>query len=906
MNLLKPHQLPKLPSNMTPEEAVYSLIPMSFSDMVDVKSNNDGLVLTLLKAEDHSKEVIIPRYLFNPECRDMVFPKIILQLSTLSESPVDYFNEYSHMILNQNQLTYLALHHRFSMLRDNNIHYSYLVSQDINNISDLGKNCNYSAYNAKKKNDYSCKLLDVWERDSTSLDDGLSYKGILRGNSFVQRPVGELVVDTQFTKDELIRISRDLPLQASSESMASENSTFVIHPHDKVLYRGCGYGVFQATCPKLKEEQLLNLQRLKSEGKLVPANFKTDGKYQYMKTLFDATKANVPARFKSHLVSDSYSVLQPSTAIFKQDVLNGIQMDATKLDALVVFESMDEDSKRFVCGEIEASNKFASKLVYKDEIVKAVFKEVFVKEGDVLKGDDAMHAVFGIDDEDRQVARDGFKKVSIISVEETGIGGGYKIVARCERQIGSGRLISMTGLKAVTKPKPSLGRISIPLPDGNIREMNVDMITGMNAIKAGTNTIVLAKAALMHRLGYSDTDLLDSLDEVEINRIADQFQTATWTDQYGVVKEVLCGIVQIQVSELSYMFNNVKPQSFMAEAGRFLYNGGMKDLFEHIWEHNVAIEDREVIDELQKIKMDTVGRYVLDDDIPVYSAEGLRKLGIYDPSDLKFEKRPLFKHTSKLLDEDYNKGFYLDLRYRTELINPIPTGPDGKPSMSLNEALEVYPSREGPIVRFPSAKLLNYLSGKTPNGDWIYPQLLVSVSNCLQCLLVPNEMGLYNIGFLNNRRGGSNKYRVENYYDQIHRVLHSERNMASMLLKPRVLGVGMKQMADSLVPKGVVVISDPKTYSKLAAEAGYEWCQESAREGNPTIDHFNAMCIRNPVIWESQAQAFSVWSKEHFRAHLLEVHGIELRDYLVTKYCRELLLMNPDDCLFQQSDVDGK
>lgn len=881
MDYLDPMEVPSLPINMTGEEALKQLVPPTFSDIVTVTEDLDSIAINLVQGESHNNVVKIPSKIFNPERKGVMFPRFILQISTLFNFKIDYFGESKHLVLNQNQLVYLALHHRLTMLRNNKVHYSDLIKKDIAKISQFGEYSTYSTINSQLKNKNSYIILDTFSLDSNNLPYGLKWKGYYDKNSdsYKENCIGEMLDTRSFTKEKLTSIFRDLEIQPASESMASENSKFVVYPHQKRFFKATGYGLFKGISNELQNSQIRAVQNQARDGAVLPASFSTDGSYYYIKTIFDSAKANVPARFKSHVVSDSYSFPQASPCIFKQDIVNHETMagDGTKVNALVVFDDINPETDRLTCGEAEVSAKFATRLVYKDETIKGVFKELHVKEGDKLSGEEAYRAVFGIDSEGNKIVRNGFKTIEVLSIEDTGLNGSYKIVARCTRYVGSGRVFSNTGFKAVTKPKPKLGKVSISFDDGSVEQMNVDIVTGMNAVKAKHNTIMLAKAALAFTKGQcGDLPYLDSMNERQVSDAANTFGKVLWTDTNGVEKEVLAGIIQVSVNELSYMFNHVKPQSFMPEAGRFLWNGGQKDLFNEIWKHNIDTDSREAVLELQKIILDTAGTYIKEDGIPVYSIEGLRKLAIFDESDLKFEKKPVFKHKTKLLDEDYNKGFYLDLRYRG-----------------------------GGYVRFPSAKLLNLFVGQTAGGEWIYPQLLVSVSNCLDCCITRNEQGTYNIGYLNNNTGNGRKYRVENYRDQAKRILHSEQNMASTLLKPKVLGVGMKQMVDILVPKGTVVISDTRTYSKLANEAGYEWDVIAAKEDNPVIDHFHGMCIRNPVVWKTQVQSMKVWSKEHFRIHLRDNHNIDLRDYLMTKFCSELLLMHPDDALHQQSDVDG-
>jgi hypothetical protein len=544
---------------------------------------------------------------------------------------------------------------------------------------------------------------------------------------------------------------------------------------------------------------------------------------------------------------------------------------------------MNSLTGRLVCGEIEASNKISSTLVHKDETIRGVFKTLVVEVGQIIKSDNVL---LGVDEEDQAYILRGNKSVEIVSIEENSVSDSYKIVVRCIRQIGSGRIFSHTGLKGVTKPKPDLGKVNFVLPDGSHKSMNVDLVAGMNSVKAGKNTILLAQAAMMYRANQCGDMLhLDSLDQDQINKVCSQVKLVDWVDQNGKEKKCFAGIVQISVNELSYMFNNVKKQKFMPESGRYLYHGGQKELFEQIWTNGVDVDEKAAVIEFQKILADDIGYTAMKDGIPIFTPKSLRENKVFDLTDLKYERKPVFPYETKILNEEYNKGFCIDLRYRG-----------------------------GSIVRFPSAKTLNLFKKNLASGDWIYPQLLVNISKCIRCCIELKADGQPDIGFLNDKNG--NKRREIDYYlTQIRKVLHHPINLASALLKPKVKGVGMKQMVDMYVPQGHIVIMDNRTHSLLKQEAesdmgspdlglvvGSEEGLQVPVENSEKL--FKALCIRNPVVWKLQVQSLTIWSKEQFREHLAG-YGIDLDNYLITRFCREILFMNPEDAIYQQSDVDG-
>ena len=889
-----PLHVPAIPANLDTKEALKVLIPTGFSDIVHVSIDINAIVLEFLHAEDRIAEIRIPQKIYSPINSLIQFPDFCLQISEFFADKVDYLSDDSPdniYVLNQNQLLWLALHHRLTQFKKQVKHFAYLVSQDINNISDYGRQNNYSSINAMRKGMSLMSILSVWERHTT-IPNAFNWKN--------NRPVGDWITVPDLDKKVLANLHRDLPIQPSSESMASESATFVISPYDKGFYRCNGYSNYQGFDEALLAQQIIEHDESVSKG--ITPDTEPDGKYSYIKTIFPI-KPNIPARFKSHVCADGYRFAHPSSPIFYEDIVNTKAVretgeapvtDGTTVDAVIVFDEIHTVTGRLLCGEVEASKKFASQVVHKDEVIRRTFTEVHVEEGCTYKGD---HIVIGTDEDDKDYCLRGFKSVEIISIEEQGINSSYKIVARGIRHVGSGRIKSHCGLKGVTKPKPSLGKIYVDLPDGTQKTMNVDLVTGMNAVKGGSNTILLAQAAMAFRFNLcGDKQYLSSMNEDDINWASSMIQEVEWIDENGNKKMALAGIVQVSVNELAYQFNNVKDQSFMPESGRYLANGDMPELFNSIWDHGVDPEIKLAVDEFQRILNDDIGYYADREDIPVYDPKGLLASKFFDITDIVKERRPMFPHQSKLLDENYNsKGFYLDLRYRKELVQ------DGKPisytGYQIDEMIaDGHPYVDGPMVRFPSARSINLLVEKLANGDTIYPIMLTNISKCIEAC-IDNSNGRPNIGFLTDRTGQGRRFLTTQYMNSVRDVMHRDKNLTASLLKPKLPGVGMKQMTDSYVPQGTAVIMDNRTYKMLSEEAGYL--------GEQLPEYFNALPIRNPVVWKMQMQASKVWNLDQFKIHLAMNHGVILKEYLIIKYCKELLLINPEDAIRQQSDVDG-
>lgn len=832
INLIYPSDVPAIPKTLTPEEAIHQLIPTQFAHFLQVEIVNKGVELTFLKGNRGLNKVIISERIFNPSKYNFSFPSFVFDISRFSETPVDY--RANRLILNQNELLYMALHHRFTMLAQWEHHYVNLVKSDVKAISLFSDYLMTTSVNAKLKTLHSIVVLCPWKKDE---DGRINLVG----------PIGDLLGKPSFDKVQVERLFRDLPIQPASESMASESGKFVMCEDPESFYTATGYGVM-------------------------------DGQ---IKTMFPP-KSNIPARFKSHVLADAYHFVNPSKPIYLQDAQVDPEVgDKTLLNAVVVFDHINEVSGRLLCGEIEAAASLTTKLVYKDETIRDRFEAAPVAVGDVLLAHRG-NVTIGTNLKGEPVKVMRCKRAVVKAVEWDEVAKFAKISLTCTKEMGAGRIFSHTGLKGVTKPRPYIGEIiaHIETENGLVeKRLSIDLIAGMNSTKAAQNTIVMAQAALTHQVLNSE-ELIDSLDEAQVNAYAGKLAKCVYRSPDFEEYEVMAGIVQISVNELAETYSHVKLQNFQPEAGRHLYQGGHQALFEEIWKEGVSEEDKGIIFELQKIWCDQEGVYAIEDDIPVFTPTELKALNVFAREDLIFDLNTLLPYTSKLLDEEYNKGWALDLRYRN-----------------------------GGIIRMPSAKLLNTLSGEMIDGSYKYPVLLMNVSQMIDACITVNDRGLPNVGYLNDRELSpklGTKSLVARYLSNVRNALYAPRsksdvmniktNMIEMLLKPKLLGINMKQVADVYVPEGTMVILDRDIYERLSKQSD-DFYQDNG--------YFNALCVRNPVLWRSQTQSTKLWGPEQFAEHLMKRYDITLERYLYLHHCRDLILMNPEDAISQQSDCDG-
>jgi len=856
--------VPDLPSNFLDINDAKKIVPIGYSHILsaEIIEEIDVLSLSFYKAEEGNKIVNIPFRLLSPENRRNIFPDFLLEISTHLSFKFNYLKDKEY-IINQNQFLYLIIKHRLMQFEGKNVHFTDLLKGDIAALLNYAEYDNYTSYNARKKAEHCISIISPWTSVRGFNNEGNEYIDLK-----VEHPIGEFISNKnrkiKLDNRMLNSIFRDIPIQPASESMASETGKFAYYPHDKELYRSSGYTT------KVK---IIN-------GKECPV----------ICSIFKR-KPNLPARFKSHIVSDSFSFKESDSPIFIEDIHP--EPDFTLKSVLVVFDEMNGDTGRLICGEIEASEELASSVIHKDEVIRQNFKECYIREGEMVIPDKRGNFLLGRDEEGKKISLHGLKAVQILEILETGYGVGLKVTARCSVEIGSSKALSSTGLKGMIKPKPNLGKVIVldmdsnPVLDNNLPiSLDVDMVLGMNSVKGKANSIFLSRACLAHKIGISNNSLLSSMNEKQINYESSKIGKCIWIDEFNQEHKRWVGIVQIKISELSYMYNNVKLQKFMAESGRYLRDSGYEYVFDKIWESGIDPEIKDAVLELQKILIDDKGHYCDSEDIPYFSPDdilygyGSIKFKVFELEDCQVDMQPMLPYSSKMLDEEYNKGWYLDLR-------------------KLNPKLG--------LVRMPSAKLLNLLTKTLPDGRISYPVIFRMVSRILKICLTVKDNGYRDLPFLVDIKNGDRNFNsgqkhIARYLSMIHGMIYkkedlfvSKSKMIDVFMKPKILGLGMKQITDCRIPQGVGVIFDDWAYKRLA---------NNTKDFYEEKGHFNALCVRNPMLWKSQIQALKIISRENFEILLLMEYGIKLEDYLIPKYNKECFFMNPFDALIAQSDVD--
>ena len=835
ISFFDPKDCPQIPENISYEEFVHYFTIPEFSDIYNIAITPTGILIHVNNGEQGNKDVKVPYRLFNPEAHSVRFPKFILSFSKYINYQFDYID--NGMYFNQNEILYIALRHRMQVFAEYNRVYTYLLNQDIQKIVNYIDYNNYSSWNAMQKSEHSYAIFDPYDANFNTSDSGLftgnGNEDEEEENYKLAKPLGNSIGTPKFNLKNITKLFRDIDVLPASESMASESGKFVISNEN----------IYQA------------------------AGFKMDYVFNQIKTMFPI-KANIPARFKTHVVCDAYRAFNYSKPIFTEDYIEALpnHTDETIINAVCVFTPIENDGK-FLCGEIECSDQFADNIVIKKEIIKGEFNKLFIKAGEFVKPKGDRYYHIGEDENDELVSLRGFESVQIISIDEIGFSNSKKIIAECKRRIGSSRIESSTGIKGVTKPRFNIGSISFNDGSGNAVNLPVDLLVGSNSIKAKANTIYLAQAALAHLHGYNNNpeEMISSMDSKLINSLRKSIGKVTYTDENGNTKEVYAGIVPVRVTEMAYMYKNLKLQSFMTQSAWYLNQNGFSDFVDLIYNTCISEEDIALISELTKIVEDSQGSFI--DDLPVYSS--LKMRDIFKEEDCKFDTNPLAKHTSKLLEES-NKGFYIYF-----------------------EHIQSY-------LRMPSAALIERFTSKIADGTYNYPRILSAASYIIKSLLTVDRYGSINPNNVFKFNRGDAKSQASTfgatYLELCYRMLHTNNKLLRNLMNPKVYGCSMKQMVDFRIPRNTIVIPDKNLHAKLASKTGGHYEKTGG---------FFAFAIRNPVIWKSQIQSVKVWTYEEFKEYLSVFSNVDIDKYMDLKYCRDLVLLNPHDAITQQSDVDG-
>lgn len=453
------------------------------------------------------------------------------------------------------------------------------------------------------------------------------------------------------------------------------------------------------------------------------------------------------------------------------------------------------------------------------------------------------------------------------------VGQAKRVVYEGIREAGNARMISNTGLKCVTKTVKDTGTVTFE----GLGSIEVDLVIGMNSNKGKSNAIVLAQACLAVQLGLytpKKNGLLNSLDEEEINTAASKLPPFT----YSTGENVYVGLVYMQFTELCSTYTAMREQAFAFEAGRVIHDNS-PELYQYIWDNYLEEDKIAAAKELFSIYTEAHAP------LPSYDAEEARK--VFTRNHLVLNTVQQFPSDSILLDEEWNKnGFYV-------------CG-----------------------IRIPSAASLSLFSGMLKTGETIYHVNLVNASKIILEVLT---------------KGKVSEYTLEKYKKGIKDTLYSSQRLVQSFIKPKIPGIGMKQITEALLPPNTVLITNDRIYNKLKAESLKGAPAITTTESRPSSssarsrasslekrlellllaaegderaifeklkeDAPTALVVRNPALWSQQVIKVKVWDRKMFDIYLKLELGIE--SHLAPHRNDDVMFVHYGVMRASHSDSDG-
>lgn len=782
------NNVPVIPMNLITTEQVAMIIPEGFEDVMSYQIKKDAVHITLVNDEYQDNEIIIPSSVYNPQGNLVEFPRFLLERTIVQGKNIDYFTDESdRYILNQNELLYVVLQHRFLQFLGRANVYSNLLKQDVSAVASFMSHVPSVAYNSVTKNHNSYIIMNVYDTDG-SFKRGRTLGDIIRSKSYLPDAEG------------WEKLRGCLEIQCSSESGASEVGKLILSPYAKgSLYRSVGHKIY----------------------------FNTALNIYMMKSLFKSAQ-NITARNKTHVTANAFEIYDfKPTSNFIEDwvydskaptnppVIEGyLPKDACYVRALSVIRPINTETDQYLFGEVEASEEFYDTYVWEDQKVIDVFdRMVLPKDGTVVYAEPAYELdesigkgfevskykpiLIGYHEDETPILLRDVKAVKYI--KEKLLGGPLgksRLTLRVARKAGNARCDSNTGFKGVTKGKPYLGKIVFE--DGT--EMKPMLAFGMNSFKAKHNGIELARAALsVDMCTYKPkhwSGKLNSFDEVEINTASQSLPSYVYYDEFGNKHDnVEIGVIYYRYTELGETFKSYKKQSFSHEAGRNLYHNDNNDLFHFLWDNYVDHDMKDALVELQKT-LTSSDSFDGDSKLPYYTPamiQAVPKKGqepLFDiDKDLFTSMISNFKSSSKILKDEFNpNGFFLDFR-----------------------------AQRGPLVRVPSAKTLRLFENELETGEWRYHRAFLSLSKMIRNVIYKNLRYVFLKPGEKHRDTHSYRY-LRDIKGIIFTSDDSKEMNVTTLSRPMVPGFAMKQSVEVLLPPHTALIMCDKAYKRALIE----------------------------------------------------------------------------------------
>lgn len=838
--------IPLIPTEATMHEALAAFSSkLGIEGRVVFDDAGDNFNIRIHNPEKRTEELVIPSSFWNP---NNLWPKFVFCTAHIKKNaPLE--------ILSHWELLFLMLKERldYSIRTDSNEIFLTYIRNDINLIKDYCVYTHQNSYNAELKMRNVVVLVDPYKSDVGST---LIYR-----NEDV--PLGDVFEGYIANRKNVIaQTMKMFNVFPASESMLSKSGKIVVAMSDDGLEpTAAGFGI--------NKDQY---------GDIVSYT-----------TIFPR-KSALPARFKTHIHGGAFSLISPDSALFLQDMIedkdgNLVDKDDTLRNVIIVYERIEKDTYRLVGGEIEVTEKIGNQYCLMNRHIETAFdgiESLCVEAGKTYVSKNGF-VKLGTSD-GKPVFVENVYSIAVTSVQETGFSDSIRIDYVAKYHAGNSRITSHTGLKGVTKVMKTCGNITFEGKDGNEIQLEVDAIAGVNSIKAKENTIRLAQAAFAARYGFytpkHPSGLLDSLDEDEINRAAASVPKVTYRRERvdGTVERVtkLYGLISISITEIGSHFATPKYQSISFNAVRYMYQADDKRLAECILNECVKDENYESVIELAKCIYDP-GTSLIEDDKPIYTIKELAR--IFTEDDVIKSGSSIFPSRSKLLDPEFNKGFYINLGAQ----------------------------RSGAYMRIPPAEILNRFCGRQADGRYVYPGLILEASKVIDAAITGSS-AYYKIAAKRSEdrqnRPSAYRYYQKALQGMLYKTELGGQKLVQSLIVPKLKGVNLKQMHDKYVPEGKIVILDDRLYNELRS---YVYQNEDDFETVliGEFSPFKAFTFRSPFLWKTQTVISEVWNREMFAKHLHDNYGFELEDYLSVQCNRFCALISTEIIRRSHSDLDG-
>lgn len=904
-----------IPSSISDiNQALDMIVPKGFESFIQSFTDGFDIHLQLLDEKVYNRKVEIKNKVFDLDTNNLFYPQFLF---------TDLKNK--EFVLNQNQVLHLMLLHRFNQFKVMDRPFLNLITKDIETIVRYVRYDSPKSYNDKLKVSSGTVVMYYSKMNSLITDfpmmfatnsmDEAKWKTFLSTHNLALSSVGSM----SKTNTVVLKQSDAQAYRAPAYFETKEGFYSIFKSGQNVPARFQSHVINSAYQVHNYDQSIMQQDNLVKDGKLVPKD-KTFKEvivvfHPFDEDRFIAGEGEISKNLAQTLIEVSINI---EDCFLELKVEEGKTYDASNVKDYVLGTSLlDEDVtisdfKEFTVNSIKSTGINGSVRLNITGIKQAGNARIVSNTGlkSVTKVVPNLGTIVFDTKPDRQFVEDN-------SVDAFANGLQKSID---NFSTGVKEIKELTPSEVIQERYPWIDINTLDeypgkeLEDVNTLTVQPDLIIGMNSTKGKSNSIVLAQACLAVKLGYyvpkekhGFKDLLDTLNEKEINEAAKSLPNFTYTDKFGKEVKVHIGLAYIQFTELCSTYTKFKDQSFSFESGRVLAtdNEDSKKLFDYIWGRYLEQDKLEASKELFKIYMSaSTSTFNNDDNLPVYNLKELNE--IFTQTDLVLTTVNQFPSDSLLLDEDWNKGFFIDLsKYEN-----------------------------APVIRIPSAKTLKLFSGVLKNGDTIYHTNLVNVSKIISGCL-KTETGAYRLNtvYAKDKSRDTPALAFNRYMANVKSTLFSSEDESQRLIqsfiKPKIPGTSFKQVVEKLLPNNVVLFCCDKTYNKIKKES-LKGSEQTITENDVLImlllkqiqdsDDINLqkelfrqlneecplmLCVRSPSLWKGQNIKVRVWDRTMFELYLKLYKGLNIDQVLDTYYNRDIMLSNYEICRQSRSDNDG-